>query len=143
MSLRFCRLDYLVVRAATVVLPRGQRDRWRREWLSTLDEMHAERQTTVRFALDIACNAPRIAISAHKLLRHGKPARLGTLLDNDKFWHFLHLLVLVIVGAMTSLFSSIPDMLMTLVPVHLGAAVLLSMGQAARQRLKRKPGQRT
>ncbi|MGV9679126.1 hypothetical protein ACWDSJ_27925 [Nocardia sp. NPDC003482] len=52
--------EYLLVTVAVLALPCRHRDRYRREWYSTLDELHAEQQPVLPFALTSLLNGVRM-----------------------------------------------------------------------------------
>ncbi|MDE1674366.1 hypothetical protein [Nocardia gipuzkoensis] len=67
---RAAGLEYLLVDVAVLALPRGHRDRYRREWYSTLDELHAEQQPVLRFALTSVLNGVRMRGSVRRRVQH-------------------------------------------------------------------------
>ncbi|MCX4099229.1 hypothetical protein [Nocardia sp. alder85J] len=71
-------LEYLLVAAAVLVLPRGRRDRWRREWYSALDELHAERLPTLWFAV----TALPSMVSIRRATREPRLRRILSLMED-------------------------------------------------------------
>lgn len=70
-------LDYRLIDLAVQLAPAYERNRWHRELHSTLDDMHAERISTARFALTILLGAGRMWWPASRVLATVTPSPLA------------------------------------------------------------------